>query len=311
MGLAFLYPGQGAQRVAMVREFWEAFPQETEEHFRVANDICQVDLLNLCLNGPQEELNLTYNAQPAILTTSFLIFDLLLKEGVPEPEVVAGHSLGEYSALVCAGCFSFPEAVYLVRKRGEIMQAAVPPDEGAMVAIIGLSLSQVEELVEEVSPQGKVEIANLNSSDQIVLSLERKILDLVLEKTKQKGSKKAIPLEVSAPFHSSFMKPAQEQFRIVLQGVNFQKPRYRYLSNVTGDWVDYPQDIRELLVEQMTSSVQWKKIMDRLYQADYRSFVEVGPGSVLGKLFKREYREVTVYRTDSIASFEIIKRKAG
>jgi len=310
MNSVFLFPGQGSQRVGMVQDFLDAYPDQTRNLFDLANQVTGINLLRLALLGPEEELNLTYNTQPALLTLSVLVFQLLNERYHFQPSVMAGHSLGEYSALVCAGCLEFADAVHLVRKRGEIMQNSVPAGTGTMIAIIGLPLHQLDSMIKELSSFGKIEVANYNSSDQVVLSLERHFVKQVNERAKAWGAKKIIELRVSAPFHSSFMKEAAEEFKPILSEVPFHKPRIRYLSNVTADYVDHPEQIRKLLAEQMVSPVRWKEIMDRLYQEGYRYFAEIGPGKVLSRLFKRDYESVQVIAIDSANSLNQFVKEA-
>lgn len=298
----FLFPGQGSQRVGMVQDFFNHYPQQTRYFFDIAQKKTGVDLLKLSLEGPEEELNMTYNTQPALLTTSVLIYHIMSSKISFSPVVVAGHSLGEYSALVAAGSIDFSEAVFLVRKRGEIMQNAVPAGNGTMVAVIGLREHQFNPLLQELSVSGKIEIANYNSSDQVVLSLEKNLVPLLMEKAKSQGAKKVIELRVSAPFHSSFMREAALEFQAILSQTSLSQPQVRFVSNVSADYANDQEEIRELLNQQMVLPVQWKKIMDRLYQEGYRKFVEIGPGNVLSKLFKREYDQVETRSVQSVSA---------
>jgi len=298
----FLFPGQGSQRVGMVQDFFNHYPQQTRYFFDIAQKKTGVDLLKLSLEGPEEELNMTYNTQPALLTTSVLIYHIMSSKISFSPVVVAGHSLGEYSALVAAGSIDFSEAVFLVRKRGEIMQNAVPAGNGTMVAVIGLREHQFNPLLQELSVSGKIEIANYNSSDQVVLSLEKNLVPLLMEKAKSQGAKKVIELRVSAPFHSSFMREAAREFQAILSQISLSQPQVRFVSNVSADYANDQEEIRELLNQQMVLPVQWKKIMDRLYQEGYRKFVEIGPGNVLSKLFKREYDQVEARSVQSVSA---------
>lgn len=298
----FLFPGQGSQRVGMVQDFFNHYPQQTRYFFDIAQKKTGVDLLKLSLEGPEEELNMTYNTQPALLTTSVLIYHIMSSKISFSPVVVAGHSLGEYSALVAAGSIDFSEAVFLVRKRGEIMQNAVPAGNGTMVAVIGLREHQFNPLLQELSVSGKIEIANYNSSDQVVLSLEKNLVPLLMEKAKSQGAKKVIELRVSAPFHSSFMREAAREFQAILSQISLSQPQVRFVSNVSADYANDQEEIRELLNQQMVLPVQWKKIMDRLYQEGYRKFVEIGPGNVLSKLFKREYDQVETRSVQSVSA---------
>jgi len=304
----FLFPGQGSQKVGMISTFLEDFPSQTKKLFETANQICNRDLLELALEGPEEELSLTYYTQPVILTTSFLIFSILEKHAF-EPEVVAGHSLGEYSALTCAKSIGFEEAVFLVHQRGKLMQEAVETNTGIMVAIIGLDLEEVEEMVSELLQQGRVEIANINGPDQVVISLEKTLENDLLSRARERGAKRAVTLNVSAPFHSSFMEPAKNKFAAFLENIDFKRPKYTYISNVTAKPVEEPQVIKELLIEQMTSTVRWKEIIDYLYHHAYRTFIEVGPGKVLGNLLKKQYPDVRVAFTHTSKNLkELLER---
>ncbi len=314
MSWAFLFPGQGSQKVGMLTEWRTVYPQETDDLFAKVNRICSADLLRLALEGPEEELSMTANAQPIILATSFLIFELLRRHVSDEMvSVVAGHSLGEYSALCVAQSMSFEEAIFLVRKRGELMQEAMPKGTGAMVALIGLPMEGVETLVALLnqSGQGRVEIANLNSSDQVVLSLPKVLVSQTMERAKELGCKKAVELKVSAPFHSSYMEEAARRFLEVLNAISLRRPRYRYISNVTASYVEDPEEIKVLLARQMTSPVRWKEIMEVLYRGGYRRVVEVGPGMVLSKLFEREYPEGKVFSLHAPKNMQLFLSEVG
>ena len=296
----------------MLAEWQELLGSEIEALFGRVNQICGCDLLKLVLEGPEEELNLTFNAQPAILAVSILLFRFLQRRGAcVSLAAVAGHSLGEYSALCAAESITFEEAIFLVRKRGELMQEAVPEGTGTMVAIVGLPMVQVEEMVAFFHRQGeKVEIANVNSSEQVVLSLPKVMVEEVLKQVKERGGKRAIELRVSAPFHSSYMKEAAEKFRTFLEAVPFKKPRYPYVSNVTASYVEDPEEIKRLLIQQMTAPVRWKDIMDLLYRGGARGVVEVGPGVVLSKLFEREYPAIRALNTNSLKAVQSFLREA-
>lgn len=296
----------------MLEEWKGIIPEEVESVFTLANKICGVDLLQLVTEGPEEELSLTFNAQPAILAVSMLIFRFVEKKVGDLPiTAFAGHSLGEYSALCAAQSLDFEEAIFLVRKRGEIMQKATPQGFGAMVAVMGLPLKEVEQLVSFFHREGeKVEIANINSSEQVVLSLRKEMVGKVTEKVIEMGGKRAVELKVSAPFHSSFMKGAAEEFAKFLDEVRFKKPRCPYVSNVTASYVEDPEEIKVLLAQQMVSPVRWRDIMVFFYERGERRMVEVGPGTVLGKLFEREYPEVKTFHTGSLKAMRSFLREA-
>ncbi len=253
MSWVFLFPGQGSQRVGMLEEWKSILPREIDALFARANQVCGLDLLKLVLEGPEDQLNLTFNAQPAILAVSMLIFRFLQNTGHHiTVAAVAGHSLGEYSALCAAESIDLEEALFLVRKRGEIMQEAVPEGTGTMLAVMGLPMEKVEEVVAFFhGEEEKVEIANINSSEQVVLSLHKGLVERVAEKAKALGAKKTVELRVSAPFHSSFMREAAEKFGSFLKEVRFRRPRYPYVSNVTASYVEDPEEIKHLLVQQM------------------------------------------------------------
>lgn len=312
MSWVFLFPGQGSQKVGMLEEWKNLLGPEIDALFARVNQICGCDLLKLIVEGPEEELSLTFNAQPAILAVSVLLFRFVQRRGAcVSVAAVAGHSLGEYSALCAAESIDLEEAIFLVRKRGELMQEAMPEGTGTMVAVVGLPIARVEEIVTFFRREGEnVEIANINSSEQVVLSLRKAIVGRVLEKVKECGGKKAVELRVSAPFHSSYMKEAAEKFRSFLEKVQFKKPRYPYISNVTASYVENPEEIRDLLIQQMTAPVRWKEIMDLLYHSGIRNVVEVGPGTVLSKLFEREYPTICAFNTSSLKAVQSFLREA-
>ncbi|HSV31298.1 MAG TPA: ACP S-malonyltransferase [Atribacteraceae bacterium] len=300
----FVFPGQGSQKVGMAGDFLNSRSNLVERFFARASRLCGIDLFALCQEGPEEVLALTANAQPAILTLSVVAYHLFTEQSGILPSVVAGHSLGEYSALVASGCLDFDDAVRVVRHRGELMQKAVPLGTGTMIALVGIPPDQVLDMTKELSTIGPVEIANLNSSDQTVLSLACSMKEMVLEESRRRGAKRSVELKVSAPFHSSFMREASRAFADFIQSVPFKKPVFRFICNVDGNEATDPGLIRELLVRQMYSPVQWKTIMDRLFREGYRDYYEIGPGKVLTRLIKREYPETVVCSIDSMQAIE-------
>ncbi|MEB8645836.1 ACP S-malonyltransferase, partial [Bacillus cereus] len=254
--IAFLFPGQGSQAVGMGKQLAEN-NKEVAKVFAKADEVLQDSLSEVIFEGPQEKLTLTTNAQPALLTTSFAILTAL-KEYDITPDFVAGHSLGEYSALVAAGALTFEDAVYAVRKRGEYMEEAVPGREGAMAAILGADPHMLKQVTEEVTSEGyAVQIANMNSTKQIVISGTKQGVEVASQRAKENGAKRAIPLKVSGPFHSSLMKPAAEKFQSVLNEITIHDTNIPVIANVTADVITRGADIQEKLIEQLYSPVLW------------------------------------------------------
>ena len=292
--LAFLFPGQGSQAVGMGRQLAESYT-EVASVFQKADEVLQESLSNLIFEGPQEKLTLTTNAQPALLTTSFAILTAL-KEYDITPDYVAGHSLGEYSALVAAGALTFEDAVYAVRKRGEYMEEAVPSGEGAMAAILGADPDILKQVTEEVTNEGHaVQIANMNSTKQIVISGTKQGVELASQRVKEKGAKRAIPLRVSGPFHSSLMRPAAEKFQGVLNRITIQNANVPVVANVTADCITHSTEIKEKLIEQLYSPVLWYPSIERMVEQGVDTFIEIGPGKVLTGLMKAIAPSVKVY----------------
>jgi [acyl-carrier-protein] S-malonyltransferase len=249
--------------------------------FDEADAALGISLTKIIFEGPEDTLKVTYNAQPAILTASIA----LLQTKLVPPQVVAGHSLGEYSALVAAGAIQFADAVKLVRKRGELMEKAVPGGKGTMAAILGLEEDQINAVLAEFS--GKAQIANFNCPGQIVISGETEAVKSACEKLTAAGAKRAILLPVSGPFHSSLMKPAADEFKQFLSAVTINDPKIPVVANVTADYVKTSADIRELLYQQVYSSVRWTQSVQRMVADGVETFEEVGPGNVLTGLIKK------------------------
>ena len=283
--IAFLFPGQGSQAVGMGKELAEKYP-EAAQTFAEADKALGYKLSQLCFEGPEEQLKLTEITQPAILTASVAAFRVLAGKGV-KPDFAAGHSLGEYSAQVAAGTISFGDAVRTVRNRGKYMQEAVPVGVGAMAAILGMSADAVEAVCRDAA-QGEVcEAANLNSPEQIVISGHAKAVERATQLATERGAKKAVMLQVSAPFHSSLMKPAQERLAGDLQGLKFSNPSLPVVCNVDAAIVSTGGASRDALIRQVTGAVRWDVSVRLLIAQGVQTFVEVGPGKVLFGLMRQ------------------------
>lgn len=288
----------------MGRDLYDSFPAAARVFDR-SKELLGPQLLDLCFSGPEPELKRTVNAQPAILTVSMACLAVLEENGV-KPDIAAGHSLGEYSALVAAGSLAFDDAVKLVRLRGRYMQEAVPLGVGGMVAVLGLQPALVQEVCEFVSAThpGTVEAANLNSSSQVVIAGDRKSLQIAVRLLNEKGAKKCVPLSVSAPFHSSMMKPAGERLAADLARVSIRDPEIPVMCNVTAAYHDGGAEIREMLVRQMYSPVRWQECVEMMVRDGADMFVEVGPGRVLSNLVKKINKNIGVINVEDGVSLE-------
>ncbi|PYX38325.1 MAG: [acyl-carrier-protein] S-malonyltransferase [Acidobacteria bacterium] len=283
--IAFLFPGQGSQAVGMGKELADHHPV-ARRTFDEADEVLGYKLSHLCFEGPEEQLRLTEITQPAILTASVAAWRVLQEKGL-SPSFVAGHSLGEYSAHVAAGTLSFPDAVRTVRQRGKYMQEAVPVGVGAMAAILSLDLEKVSQVCADAA-QGQVcEPANINSAEQIVISGNTAAVERATKLASDRGAKRAILLPVSAPFHCSLMKPAQDRLAADLAQLAFQKPKLAVACNVDAALVEDPERSRDALVRQVTGSVKWHQSIHLLIARGVERFVEVGPGKVLSGLMRQ------------------------
>jgi [acyl-carrier-protein] S-malonyltransferase len=301
--IAFVFPGQGAQAVGMGRDIFET-DQAAKRIFERADEALGYSLSSIVFEGPEAELRVTYNTQPALLTTSIAYLELFKAKGV-RPDYVAGHSLGEYTALVAAGVLGFEDAVRTVRARGEFMEEAVPSGQGAMAAVLGAEREALQQLCQTISSEtGSVELANLNCPGQIVVSGSREGVQALVERGKEAGAKRVIPLEVSGPFHSSLMKPASQRLAAVLAELPMQAAIVPVIANVTALPVSEPDRIRKLLVDQVHSSVLWEDSVAWLIKQGVDTFVEIGSGTVLAGLIKKIDRTVRVISINSKEALE-------
>lgn len=300
---AFVYPGQGAQTVGMGRELYEQY-QEARDVFAAADDALGFSITALCFNGPEEELKKTAFTQPAILTVSAACHAVLAKFGVT-PDIVGGHSLGEYTALVAAQSLTFADAVRLVHKRGQFMQEAVPLGEGAMAAIIGLDRDTVQAACEKIrAAGGLVEAVNFNCPGQIVIAGRQAAVEQAAAAMKEQGAKRAVMLPVSAPFHSSLMEPAAARLARELAQVEIQNPVIPVVTNVNGKVERDGAAIRETLVRQAKSPVWWEDCMHTIVQAGAQVVVEVGPGKTLTGFTRKIAKDVITLNVEDAASLE-------
>ena len=300
--IAFIFPGQGAQYIGMGKELFENI-EECRNIFNIADSELGFELSKLCFEGTEDELNITENTQPAILATSIAALMALSQQGI-KCDVTAGLSLGEYSALVCSGAMDFKDAIKLVKKRGRFMQEAVPVGIGTMAAIIGLTTDYVEEACSEARTSGIVEIANLNCPGQIVIAGEIAAVELACERAVEKGAKKAMILSVSAPFHTSMLKPAAEKLEVELQNIKLEEFTIPVMTNVTGDYIKSVDGIKPNLKLQVMSSVLWETIIRNMIKDGVDTFVEIGPGKVLSGFIKKIDRKLKVVNVEDMASLD-------
>lgn len=309
--IAFLFPGQGSQTVGMGKTLAE-LDETVQSVFEKADERLNFSLSKLIFEGPQEELTLTTNAQPALLTTSIAVLEYFKQSGI-QPDYVAGHSLGEYTALVAAGAFSFEDGVYAVRKRGEFMEEAVPNGEGSMAAILGLDREKLAAVTSEITSEGhSVQLANLNCPGQIVISGTKKGVELASVKAKEAGAKRAMPLVVSGPFHSELMKPAAEKFKGILDEIPVNNAKIPVIANVSATEMTSSSEIKSRLIEQLYSPVLWEDSIQKMISIGVDTFIEIGPGKVLSGLVKKIDKTVRIYAvSDKDTCLEVIEALKG
>tara|TARA_B100001121_G_scaffold255740_1_gene233362 strand:+ start:107 stop:1045 length:939 start_codon:yes stop_codon:yes gene_type:complete len=307
---ALLFPGQGSQLVGMGAEFYNNF-DAVKKIFDQADEKLKYPLSKIILQGPEDQLQLTKNTQPAILTVSYSIFKILKEEfefNFDEFNFFLGHSLGEYSALVCSDSLKFDDAIYLLNERGKAMQEAVPVGKGKMLAVLGAEINVINELLNSIKQNNICEIANDNANGQVIVSGNREGVDSFQSILKEKKIK-CIPLKVSAPFHCSLMKPAANKMLEKIKNTNFEKPKRNIVSNVTAKIENDKEKIKDLLIKQIYSSVKWRESILNISKEGVNKFIEIGPGKVLTGMVKRTINNVNCFPINSIADIKNLKNE--
>lgn len=304
--IAVVFPGQGSQSVGMGRDFYDRYPR-ARGVFEEADRALKRPLSKICFEGPQEELQLTENTQPGLLTVSIAIWTLL-NEAL-QPDFVAGHSLGEYTALVAASSLRFADVVRLVRRRGEYMQQAVPVGQGAMLAVLGADPERVENLCREAAQGQVLSPANFNCPGQIVIAGHTEAIRRAAEMAQSMGIKRTIPLAVSAPFHCALMKPAQENMMPLLQEQNFGALRFPLITNVDATVIQTGQQARDALIRQIPNPVRWWQSIELLIREGVTTFIEVGAGKVLTGMIRKISRDVQTFNVENVHDYEQLRAK--
>ena len=302
---ALLFPGQGSQIVGMGSDFYNEF-NEVKEIFEIADNVLKFKISKIILEGPENELKLTQNTQPAIMTVSYAIFSVLKKHfnlDLKSFKFLAGHSLGEYSALVCSNSLRFEDALYLLYERGKAMQESVPVGQGAMLAVLGCNLEEINNCLDKINTTGVCEIANDNANGQIIVSGNKEDVES-LQKTLKQKKIKCIPLKVSAPFHCSLMKTASINMTDKINNTKFNNPLFEIINNVTAKSEKNSNNIKKLLIEQIFSTVRWRESIINMHEKGVENFVEIGPGKALSGMVKRTVKDVNCFSINSIADIK-------
>ena len=306
-----LFPGQGSQSIGMGLEFYKNF-NSVKRIFEEADEKLKYSISKIILEGPENELQLTKNTQPAILTISYSIFKILSEEfglSLKSYKYFAGHSLGEYSALVCSESLNFNDAVYLLHERGKAMQEAVPLGKGSMIAILGLKTDEIQNLIDNrENKKGICEIANDNADGQVIVSGDKENVKDFQIQLKEKNIK-TIPLKVSAPFHCLLMRPAAEKMKEKINKTNFKSPKINIINNVTAKPENDAEKIKKLLIDQIYSTVRWRESILNMHKEGVKNFVEIGPGKVLTGMAKRTIKGANCFSINSIADIKNLNDK--
>ncbi|EGQ7963418.1 ACP S-malonyltransferase [Vibrio vulnificus] len=303
---AIVFPGQGSQAVGMLAELGEQY-EIVKQTFAQASEALGYDLWALVQNGPAEDLNQTFRTQPALLASSVAIWRVWQELGLAQPENLAGHSLGEYSALVCAGVIDFQEAIKLVELRGQLMQEAVPAGTGAMYAIIGLDDEAIAKACEEAAQGDVVSPVNFNSPGQVVIAGSKDAVERAGALCKEAGAKRALPLPVSVPSHCALMKPAAEKLAVALESIEFKAPQLPVINNVDVVAETDPAKIKDALVRQLYSPVRWTESVELMSSQGVEKLLEMGPGKVLTGLTKRIVKSLEAAAVNDVASLDAVK----